>query len=104
MPTYTCKKGKNIAPGIGATDSANDAYSSAYMYLGCAKVGKKYGPGLGSVAVEIDDVFYYDTLTMSFGDAIQFTQTCGPSGTTSDCRGPQHLGVLQPVLLHPELV
>jgi hypothetical protein len=82
VPTYTCKKGENLSPGIGAFDSNSDAFSSAYMYLACAKIGKKYGPSLGTVAIEIDNGVTYDNLAISAGDAIQFTQACGASGTT----------------------
>ena len=82
VPSYTCKKGENVTPGVGAFDSTNNAFTSAYMYLSCAKIGKKYGPSLGVVADEIDNVTTYDNLAISVGDAIQFTQSCGPSGTT----------------------
>lgn len=31
VPTYACKKGENLSPGIGAFDSNAAAFSSAYM-------------------------------------------------------------------------
>jgi hypothetical protein len=83
VPNYTCKKGENLSPGIGAFDDANNGFSSAYMYLACAKIGKKYGPSLGTVAIEIDNGVTYDNLAISAGDAIQFTQSCGPTGTSA---------------------
>ncbi len=95
VPSYTCKKGENLSPGIGAFDVTNDAFSSAYMYLACAKIGKKYGPSLGTVAIEIDNGVTYDNLAISAGDAIQFTQTCGvrerrrrSRTSTPRCRSP----------------
>lgn len=83
LPTYTCKKGDNLGPGIQAFDNTANAWDQEFIYLGCSKTGKKYEPSYGGTGIEIDGVYIFPDLVMSAGDSIEFTTTCGPTGTVS---------------------
>lgn len=83
LPSYTCKKGDNLGPGIGAYDNQNSAWNQEFIYMACAKVGKSWEPSYGSTGIEVDGAYTYPSLAMSAGDSIEFTTTCGPSGTVS---------------------
>jgi hypothetical protein len=82
LPTYKCKKTENITAGVGNYDATANAWSSSYVYLGCGKIGHKYGPAYGT-GLEVDGVTTYPALTMEAGNSIEFIQTCGPSGSVA---------------------
>ena len=81
LPAYTCKKGENIGPGDGTYDQTNSAFSGPYIYVGCTKVGRKYKPLYGATGLEVDGVVTFPTLAMTAGDNVEFTTTCGGSGS-----------------------
>jgi len=83
LPTYTCKKGENLGPGIGAFDTTQNAWNQEFIYMACVKSGKKYVESYGGTAIEVDGLYTNPPLAMSAGDSIQFTTTCGGSGTVS---------------------
>jgi hypothetical protein len=81
LPTYSCKKGDNLAPGDGDYDNTNAAWSGPYIYMGCTKSGKTYVPSYGGTGLDVDGSYTYPSLAMHAGDNVEFTTSCGPSGT-----------------------
>jgi hypothetical protein len=81
LPTYTCKKGDNIGPGDGVYDTADANWTGPYIYMGCVKSGKSWVANYGGTGLEIDGSFTYPSLAMHAGDNVEFTTTCGASGT-----------------------
>lgn len=82
LPTYKCKKTENITVGMETYDNTASAWSGPYVYLACAKIGHKYGPSY-TTGLEVDGVTTDPALTMQAGNSIEFTQTCGPSGSVA---------------------
>jgi hypothetical protein len=81
LPTYTCKKGDNIGPGDGAYDNTDSNWTGPYIYMGCVKSGKTWVANYGGTGLEIDGSYTYPSMVMHAGDSVEFTTTCGPSGT-----------------------
>ena len=104
LPAYTCKKGENITAGDGVYDDTNSAFSSPSIYLSCTKVGKKYKPLYGATNLEVDGAVTYPTLTMTAGDNVEFTTTCGGSGTVVSIEDLNTSDIGQRLLARSELL
>ena len=83
VPTYTCKKGReHRRPASGRSTPPTTRSLRPTCIWPAPRSARSTVRHSVRWPIEIDNVFNYDNLTMSFGDAIQFTQSCGPSGTT----------------------
>jgi hypothetical protein len=80
VPTYTCKKGEqiDIYANTYDQDSSNASpFDGAYVDLACSKSNQpEVYPNL-----EVDGNYVPTDVTISEGDTIQISVTCGPSGS-----------------------
>jgi hypothetical protein len=78
LPSYTCKPSDNIAAQVASFDNTATVYSSANLYLACAKHNiPRYDVGL-----DVDGNVTFPTAILHAGDTVVLSMSCGPSGTT----------------------
>jgi hypothetical protein len=77
LPSFTCKKGDDVAAYANTEDLDTDSWSGTYVGLAC---GKKNVP-VYSPSLEIDGTYTNPAATMRAGDTVVFTTSCGATGT-----------------------
>lgn len=77
IPTYTCKKADQVSVYTDTYDEDASNFTGVYVDLACGK----HNLPAPSVALEIDGTYDYPTMTITPGDDVSLSVTCGGTGT-----------------------
>jgi hypothetical protein len=77
IPSYSCKKADQVAVYDDTYDEDASSFSGVYVDLACGT----HNVPAPSVSLEIDGAYDYPTITITPGDNVSMSVTCGPTGT-----------------------